>query len=109
MAHLGRSAGLAPRSHSFGFDESVWLAPMLGCGPPADALRCVVRLWFVFGGRGWVASPPFVGNEIADGHRLVTVGTAAAWAHPATEALTVRAALLAEIPRPTRRTLVHRR
>ena len=63
----------------------------------------------VFGDCGWVASPPFVGNEIADGHRLVAVGTAAAWADPATEALAVRAALLAKVPRATRRTLVHRR
>lgn len=61
----------------------------------------------VFGACGWVASPPFVGNEIADGYRLVAVGTTAAWAHPATETLAVRAALLAQIARPTRRTLVH--
>ena len=56
----------------------------------------------------WVASPRFVRNEIDYGHRLVAVGTAAARAYPPTEALTVRAALLAQVPRPTRRALVHR-
>jgi hypothetical protein len=62
-----------------------------------------------WGGRRGVALFPFVSNEIGDGHGFLAVGTEATRADPATEALAVRAALLAQGPYATRRTLVHRR
>lgn len=53
-----------------------------------------------------VASGFSLGDEIADCHRLLAVGTAAPWANSATEEPAVRATLLAEISRRTGRTLV---
>jgi hypothetical protein len=44
-----------------------------------------------------LASPSLVAGEVFDGHHLVAVGTAAAWAYPPAEELAVGAALLAEI------------
>lgn len=54
-------------------------------------------------------SPPFVAHEIGDigdGHRLIAVRTGAARSHAAAEALTVGAALLAQVAGATRRALI---
>jgi hypothetical protein len=56
-----------------------------------------------------VASGFSLGDEIADCHRLIAVGTAPPRPDPATEEMAIRAPLLVQVARPARWALVHRR
>jgi hypothetical protein len=98
MAHF--DARVWPTCQRFWFSRSVVLFSF------SSRSLLVPSFW---GGRRGVALFPFVSNEIGDGHGFLAVGTEATRADPATEALAVRAALLAQGPYATRRTLVHRR
>ncbi len=84
------------------FDAQVWPT----CRAFGAPFRSVVLSFYRFvldvvSGWGLGRLPPFVRQEIGDGHGLIAVGTVAAWPHAAAEDVAIRAALLAQVPGAT--------